>query len=79
TTTAINLAAALARGGRRTLLFDLDPQANSSLSFLDPRAVERSAYEFLMDGQLEPEPYIYRTSVEGLEMVPARISLAKLE
>ncbi|MFH4180868.1 AAA family ATPase, partial [Acinetobacter baumannii] len=32
-----------------------------------------------MDGQLEPEPYIYRTSVEGLEMVPARISLAKLE
>lgn len=79
TTTAINLAAALARSGRRTLLFDLDPQANSSLSFLDPREVERSAYEFLMDGQAEPGPFIYRTSVEGLEMVPARISLAKLE
>jgi len=79
TTTAINLAAAFARLGKRVLLLDLDPQANSSISFLDPLTVERSAYELMMDGQGLVEQSVYRTPVEGLDMVPARISLAKLE
>ncbi len=37
TTTAVNLAAALAHKGARTLLVDIDPQANTTMSFLDPR------------------------------------------
>ena len=78
TTTAINLAAAFARLGKSVLLLDLDPQANSSLSFLDPLTVERSAYE-LTDGQLPVEESVYRSTVENLDVVPARISLAKLE
>ncbi|HEX8071393.1 MAG TPA: ParA family protein [Pyrinomonadaceae bacterium] len=79
TTTAINLAAACARAGRRTLLLDLDPQGNSSISFLDIKAVEHSAYDMLIDGQGGWNGYVYQTPVEGLEIVPARINLAKLE
>src|SRR5258705_12163159 len=79
TTTAINLAAAFARVGKRVLLLDLDPQANSSISFLDPLSVERSAYELMTDGQVPMEQAVYRTLVEHLDMIPARINLAKLE
>jgi chromosome partitioning protein len=79
TTTAINLAAAFARQGKSTLLLDLDPQANSSLSFLDPQAVDRSVYELLTDGQAPVEQSVYHSTVENLDIVPARISLAKLE
>src|SRR5690348_9366449 len=79
TTTAINLAAAFARKGKRVLLLDLDPQANSSISFLDPLTVERSVYELMMDGQAPIEQTVYATPVENLSVVPARINLAKLE
>ncbi len=79
TTTAINLAAAFARRGRSVLLLDLDPQANSSISFIDPEEVTSSAYELLMDGADGVEQSIYKTPVNGLDMIPARINLAKLE
>ena len=78
TTTAINLAAAFARQGQRVLLLDLDPQANRSISFLDPPTIERSVYELMMAGQAPIEQSVYRTPVEGLDIVPY-ISLAKLE
>src|SRR5260370_21234408 len=79
TTTAINLAAAFARHGTTTLLLDLDPQGNSSISFLDSVGIDRSAYELMMDGQGTDEFPIYKTPVEGLKIVPARIILSKLE
>lgn len=79
TTTAINLAAAFARRGQKVLLIDLDPQSNTSITFLDLLTVDYTAYEFLMDGTDDWEKSIYHTSVEGLDLIPARISLAKLE
>jgi chromosome partitioning protein len=79
TTTAINLAAAFARLGKRVLLLDLDPQANSSISFLDPQTVERSAYELMMDGLAPVSEAVYHSPVKNLDIIPARISLAKLE
>jgi chromosome partitioning protein len=78
TTTAINLSAALAMRGRRTLLIDLDPQANSSLSFLDVRSVERSMYDVLSDGAPLADVLV-EAKVPNLRVAPARIALAKLE
>lgn len=79
TTTAVNLAAAFAKKGLRVLLLDLDPQGNSSISFLDPLSINLSAYEMMLNGSVGWDGYIYSTCVKGLEIVPARISLAKLE
>jgi chromosome partitioning protein len=78
TTTAINLAAALAMRGQRTLLIDLDPQANSSMSYTDVRGVERSMYDVLSDGVAMAD-IIVRSPVANLDLAPSRISLAKLE
>lgn len=79
TTTTINLSAALARKGHRTLLVDLDPQAHSTLSYVDLEAVTRSMYEVLMDPAVPLQQVVLPTGVENLEVAPARISLAKIE
>jgi chromosome partitioning protein len=80
TTTAINLAAALAQKGLRTLLVDLDPQANSSMSFLDIHELPLSIYEALTETDVHL-PDIIRQSdkLEHLWIAPATISLAKIE
>ncbi len=80
TTTAVNLAAALAMRGRKTLLIDLDPQANSSLSFLDPRTVTKSTYDAIARlGLSSSTDVIQPASLPNLFVAPARIGLAKLE
>jgi chromosome partitioning protein len=78
TTTAVNLAAALAMRGKKTLLIDLDPQANSSLSFLDLRTITRSTYDAITDS-CELVDVIQPAPVDNLFIAPARIGLAKLE
>jgi chromosome partitioning protein len=79
TTTAINLAAALALRGKRTLLIDLDPQANSTMSFLDMSLVARSIYDAIADPTVPISEVIVASSIENLAVAPARIALAKLE
>jgi chromosome partitioning protein len=79
TTTAINLAAALALRGRRTLLIDLDPQANSTLSYLDMAQVTRSVYDAFVDPATSLADVILPSSLENLSIAPSRIALAKLE
>jgi chromosome partitioning protein len=79
TTTAINLAAALALTGKRVLLIDIDPQGNSSITFLKQEVIEKSVYELLTEPDVKYEDVIYKTSVQGLDILPARINLAKFE
>jgi chromosome partitioning protein len=79
TTTAINLAAALAMRGKRTLLVDMDPQCNSSMSYLDIRTIERSLYDVLSDDHVALSDVVVPSSVSNLWVAPARIALAKLE
>ena len=80
TTTAVNLAAALAMRGRKTLLVDLDPQANSSISFLDHGSINKSMYDAIADPACELAHIIQpATTLQNLFVAPARIALAKLE
>jgi chromosome partitioning protein len=79
TTTAINLAAALALRGKPTLLIDLDPQANSTMSFLDMTQVTKSVYDAIADPQVPLADVIQASSLKNLWVAPSRIALAKLE
>ena len=79
TTTAINLAAALALRGKPTLLVDLDPQGNSSMSFIDVRASERSVYDVFVDPKIHLADVMVPTPLPHLLVAPSRIALAKLE
>ena len=79
TTTAINLSAACALQGKKVLLMDLDPQANSSLSFVDPERINGSALELFTELNQPFENFLYPTKIKKLDVVPAKINLAKLE
>jgi chromosome partitioning protein len=79
TTTAVNLAAAFALNDKRTLLIDLDPQANTTLTFFNQDEITHSAYEVLADHQVALSQVVMPTKVTNLCLVPSRISLAKLE
>ncbi len=79
TTTSINLAAALAHKGLRTLLVDLDPQANATLSFVDLQEVRLSTYDLLVLPDVTATQVIRPTPVPNLDLLGSRISLAKAE
>jgi chromosome partitioning protein len=79
TTTAINLAAALSLRGQPTLLIDLDPQANSSMSYLDVGQVSRSVYDAIAEPNCSFTDVIVPSTQPNLFIAPSRIALAKLE
>jgi chromosome partitioning protein len=79
TTTAINLATALAAAGRRALLIDLDPQGNASTGLGVARSERRlTSYELIL-GEAELADAVLPTEVRGLSIVPASQDLSGAE
>jgi chromosome partitioning protein len=79
TTTAVNIAGALARSGAPTLLVDLDPQGNATTSLgLNKQALEVTAYEVLI-GSVPPYSAVQPTGRAEYSIVPATQNLAGAE
>ena len=79
TTSAINVATALAATGWRTLLVDIDPQGNASTGIgVRPGERERSSYDVLVDGA-PVESCIVPTAIPKLSLCPATVDLSGAE
>jgi len=79
TTTAINLAAYLAKLGQHVLVVDLDPQANATSSLgVDKRTVQAGTYDALLNGEISPSTILYNERLK-LSILPSSPSLAGAE
>lgn len=79
TTTAINLAAALAEEGRRVLLVDLDPQGNASTGLgIEPEDRRFSTYDLLLE-EMPLDDILMKTGIEGLWLCPATTDLSSAD
>lgn len=80
TTTAVNMATALAAVGKRVMLIDLDPQGNASTGLGVKRSeIRKSAYDLLFEEGLNPAELSVPTKVPGLYVVPSSMHLAGAE
>lgn len=81
TTTTINLGAALAEFGRRVLLVDFDPQGALSVGLGkgDPRQLDVTVHNMLLERDTEWEDIVIETGVDGMELLPSNIDLSGAE
>jgi chromosome partitioning protein len=81
TTTTINLGAALAEHGRRVLLVDFDPQGALSVGLGkgDPRQLELTIHNLLLERNVEFEDVVLKTNVDGMDLLPSNIDLSGAE
>ena len=79
TTTAVNLAAALAENGKHVLLIDLDPQAGCAVCLgIDTSSFQRTIYDFLLDPTCSLAKVVIKTGFE-FDLAPSNIDLAGAE
>lgn len=80
TTSAINLAAALAEADQKVLLVDFDPQGGCALGLgVEPGELDLSVYNALLDRNCDVEEVILKTQVPNLDLLPSNIDLAAAE
>ena len=80
TTSSVNIAAAFAQHGKRTLIMDLDPQGHSTLGLgHNPETLDKTVYHALTNVQIPLPRVIIGTSMEGLNLAPSNILLSGAE
>jgi len=79
TTTAVNLAAALAASSRKTLLIDCDPQANATTGVgINKAELDRTLYHVLI-GAEQAQNVVVDSAVDNLQVLPSKIELSGFE
>ena len=79
TTTAINLAAALAEAGQRVLAIDFDPQGNLSSGIgIEKESIKNSVYDLPING-VDFYAVLQETEVKNLDILPTNVNLAGAE
>ncbi len=80
TTTAVNLAAAFAGKGKRTLIIDLDPQGHATLGLgHNPETLDKTIYHALTNARVPISKVIINTKIDGLNLAPSNILLSGAE
>ena len=80
TTTTINLGAAMAEQGRRVLLVDFDPQGALSVGLgIQPHDIDNTIYNLLMERDVTAHDVLFKTNVDGLDLLPSNIDLSGAE
>lgn len=79
TTSAVNIAAAVAKSGKKVLLCDFDPQGNATSGVgISKKGRQKTSYDLLI-GRAEPQETVLETKFENLWVMPTNIGLAGAE